>query len=131
MNKMTVSAKDMKILNGLKKLREENNVRLRDLAREMGMSQGQLSMHESGIRGFNVYDIESFAEDYRCSINKICEFNSEFEVDRDGLVWKKVTKERLKRAREMQASGRNIIQISMELGVDEVSLEKELHSLGA
>lgn len=128
---MTVSAKDMKILNGLKKLREENNVRLGDLAREMGMSQGQLSMHESGIRGFNVYDIESFAEDYRCSINKICEFNDEFEVDRDGLVWKKVTKERLQLAREMQACGRNIIQISMELGVDEVSLEKELHSLGA
>ena len=121
----------MKILNGLKKLREENNVRLGDLAREMGMSQGQLSMHESGIRGFNVYDIESFAEDYRCSINKICEFNDEFEVDRDGLVWKKVTKERLKLAREMQACGRNIIQISMELGVDEVSLEKELHILGA
>lgn len=128
---MTVSAKDMKVLNGLKKLREENNVRLGDLAREMGMSQGQLSMHESGIRGFNVYDIESFAEDYRCSINKICEFNDEFEVDRDGLVWKKVTKERLQLAREMQECGRNIIQISMELGVDEVSLEKELHSLGA
>ena len=128
---MAVSAKDMQILNGLKKLREENNVRLGDLAREMGMSQGQLSMHESGIRGFNVYDIESFAEDYRCSINKICEFNDEFEVDRDGLVWKKVTKERLQLAREMQACGRNIIQISMELGVDEVSLEKELHILGA
>lgn len=128
---MTVSAKDMKILNELKKLREENNVRLGDLAREMGMSQGQLSMHESGIRGFNVYDIESFAEDYRCSIRKICKFHDEFEVDRDGLVWKRVTKERLQRAREMQACGRNIIQISMELGVDEESLERELHSLGA
>lgn len=128
---MAVSAKDMKILNGLKKLREENNVRLGDLAREMGMSQGQLSMHESGIRGFNVYDIESFAEDYRCSINKICEFNDEFEVDREGLVWKKVTKERLQQACKMMECGRNIIQISMELGVDEVSLEKELHSLWA
>lgn len=124
-----VTAKDMKVLNGLKKLREDTNVRLGDLAREMGMSQGQLSMHESGIRGFNTYDIDSFAEDYRCSIQKICQFNDEYEVDRDGLVWKKVTSERLKLAREMWSEGKkNVIQISMELGVDEESLMKVLHN---
>jgi|SRR5699024_7130970 len=123
---MTTTPENMKLLNQLKKLREEKDVRLGDLARELGMSQGQLSMHESGIRGFNTYDIEAFAEDYRCAVHKISQFNNEYEVDREGLLWKKVTDDRLKKARQMHSCGRNIVQISMELGVDEFSLEKRL-----
>lgn len=123
---MTVTSKDMEILGGLKKLREDRDVRLGDLARELGMSQGQLSMHESGIRGFNIYQLQAFVEDYECAVEKICSFNNEYEVDRDGLLWKKVTPERLTQAKTMHQSGRNIVQISIELGVDEVSLEKLL-----
>lgn len=121
-----LSKEEKQILQDLKDLREEKDVRLGDLARELGMSQGQLSMHESGIRGFTTYTLEAFNEDYRCAVNKICKYNDEFEVDRDGLEWKKVTPERLSKARKMHSVGRNLIQISLELGVDEFKLEKLL-----
>lgn len=123
---MTVSNKNKRILAELKQLREDKDIRLADLARELGMSQGQLSMHESGVRSFINYDINSFAEDYKCAVDKIHQFNCEFEVDRDGLVWKKVTSDRLTKAMELKSCGHNIVQISMELGVDESSLEKLL-----
>lgn len=124
---MTLTQEDKVILSGLKKLREDNNVKLGDLARELCMSQGQLSMHESGVRGFTNYDIDSFAEDYRSAVEKICYFNQEYEVDRDGLLWKRVTEDRLSEAVMLRNSGKNIVQISVELGVDENSLEKLLN----
>lgn len=123
---VVVGKEELVVLEELKQLRKEHNVKLGDLARELGMSQGQLSMHESGIRGFTTYTLDAFEEDYRCAVDKILTFNREYEVGRDGLVWKKVTPERLTKANQLYSKGRNIIQISMELGVDEFILEKLL-----
>lgn len=123
---MSLTQEQKQVLSGLKQLREDKGVTLGDLSEELGMSQGQLSMHESGVRTFRLYTLEAFAEDYRCAVEKISAFNEEYDVDREGLVWKRVTSERLEEARKMQSVGRNVIQISMKLGVDEFELEKLL-----
>lgn len=127
---MTKTVNEQKVLDELKELRVENNIRLLDLAEELGMSTGQLSMHESGVRKLRTYNIEAFEEDYRCAVKKIKERNDEYEVDHEGLVWKKVTPERLSIAKELMERGRNIVQVGIELGVDEESLIKEMDRHG-
>lgn len=127
---MLETRNEQQVLDELKALRVENNVRLLDLADELGMSTGQLSMHESGVRKLKTYNIEAFEEDYRCAVDKISMNNNEFEVDYEGLVWKKVTPERMSMARELMARGRNIVQVGIELGVDEESLLKEMSRHG-
>lgn len=121
-----VTKAELKRLERLKNLREEKNVRLGDLARELGMSQGQLSMHESGVRGFTTYSLDAFIEDYECAIQKISGYNDEYEVDRDGLEWKRVTFERLQKAREMHSKGIEVVKISIVLGVDGDKLQEML-----
>ena len=127
---MVNARKEQEIMDELKKLREENNVRLLDLAEELGMSTGQLSMHESGVRKLSTYSIDAFEEDYRCAVDKIVKKNNEYEVDHEGLVWKKVTPERLDMAKELMERGKNIVQVVIELGVDEESLIKEMSRYG-
>lgn len=127
---MSKTKNEQQVLDELKALRVENNIRLLDLAEELGMSTGQLSMHESGVRKLRTYCIEAFEEDYRCAVSKISKQNNEFEVDHEGLVWKKVTPERLDKAKELMERGRNIVQVGIELGVDEESLIKEMNRHG-
>lgn len=121
---------EQEIMDELKSLREESNIRLFDLAEELGMSTGQLSMHESGVRKMRTYSMDAFEEDYRCAVEKIVKKNNEYEVDHEGLIWKKVTPERLNMAKDLMKKGRNIIQVGIELGVDGESLEKEMSRYG-
>ena len=107
----------------IRMLRLKNNVKAKDLARELLMSPSQYSEIERGRKVVKPDYQEVFLEDVETAIQKL---NSQTWVDRDGLEWNRVTPTILMRAKKDIQKGKNVIQVSIKYGVSDEELLQHL-----
>lgn len=107
----------------IRMLRLKNNVKAKDLARELLMSPSQYSEIERGRKVVKPDYQEVFLEDVETAIQKL---NSQTWVDRDGLEWNRVTPNILMRAKKDIQKGKNVIQVSIKYGVSDEELLQHL-----
>lgn len=107
----------------IRMLRLKNNVKAKDLARELLMSPSQYSEIERGRKVVKPDYQGVFLEDVETAIQKL---NSQTWVDRDGLEWNRVTPNILMRAKKDIQKGKNVIQVSIKYGVSDEELLQHL-----
>jgi transcriptional regulator with XRE-family HTH domain len=124
----------------LRAIRKEKNIKIKDMARELCMSEGQYTQHESGKRKFkNAERQAEFFEDFHCAIEKLVKKQQDSLTtgqttckkkcaDEEVLVWTPLTDDTFAEAIALLRSGKcyNIIQVSVRLGVDEWEFKRKL-----
>lgn len=125
----------------MRAIRKENNIKIKDMARELCMSEGQYTQHESGKRSFkNQQRHDEFIEDFNCAIEKLVKKREESlkedykpskktgDADDEILVWVPLTDDNFEEALSLLKSGKceNIIQVAIRLGVDELEIKDRL-----
>lgn len=95
------------------------------------MSTSQYLLHEQGKRQYKgEYKQKCFDEDFLAVIDKKRKLKEQYDIDSDGLLWNKVTPSVVEEALKLYNEGKNIIQIAVKLGVDELVLEEEMRMKG-
>ena len=64
------------VISEIKRLREQQNISLSELARQVGVSKSTLSRYEAGQREFPINDIGQYAIALHVSVNELLGINS-------------------------------------------------------
>lgn len=139
---MTNTSKTVKKeITEIRAMRLSAGITATEMSKELGMPNGLYSAHDGGDRKYSPQRYEEFYKEVAYAIERIklrrtaesFQVNAKTKKNKKGeieevLVYPPLSEELYNKALVLLATGKNIIQVSVLLGIDEEELEKKIKS---